>query len=68
MNQATNNLVQTEAASFFLLLAATETGRKAFLGAPEKFDGSVGPLNFSLFAPIFSPPPTRHASAKSASL
>ncbi|MBN9462123.1 MAG: hypothetical protein J0H00_12980 [Burkholderiales bacterium] len=51
MNQATNtlapsytnSLVQTEAASSFLSLAATETGRKAFLGDPEKFDSGVGP-------------------------
>ncbi|WP_090576617.1 hypothetical protein [Nitrosomonas sp. Nm58] len=51
MNQATNTLapsytnrlVQTEAASPFLLLAVTGTGRKAFLGDPEKFDSSVGP-------------------------
>ena len=51
MNQATNtlapsyphSLVQTEAASSFLSLAATETGRKAFLGDPEKFDSSIGP-------------------------
>ncbi|HDQ4464831.1 TPA: hypothetical protein P9G65_005134 [Pseudomonas aeruginosa] len=51
MNQATNtlapsyphSLVQTEAASSFLSLAGTETGRKAFLGAPEKFDSSIGP-------------------------
>lgn len=39
----TNSLVQTEAASSFLSLAGTETGRKAFLGDPEKFDGGVGP-------------------------
>ena len=51
MNQATNtlapsyphSLVQTEAASSFLSLAGTETGRKAFLGDPEKFDSEVGP-------------------------
>lgn len=39
----TNSLVQTPQASGFLELAATETGRKAFLGDPEKFDSEVGP-------------------------
>ncbi len=39
----TNSLVQTPQASGFLELAATETGRKAFLGDPEKFDSDVGP-------------------------
>lgn len=51
MNQApntlaqsyTNSLVQSEAASSFLSSAGTETGRKAFLGDPEKFDSGVGP-------------------------
>lgn len=51
MNQApntlapsyTNSLVQSEAASSFLSLAGTETGRKAFLGDPEKFESGVGP-------------------------
>lgn len=49
MNQAPNyanypnSLVQSEAATSFLSLAGTETGRKAFLGDPEKFDSSVGP-------------------------
>ncbi len=38
-----NSLVQSEAASSFLSLAGTETGRKAFLGDPEKFDSGVGP-------------------------
>lgn len=39
----TNSLVQTPQASGFLELAATETGRKAFLGDAEKFDTDVGP-------------------------
>ncbi len=38
-----NSLVQSEAASSFLSLAATETGRKAFLGDPEKYESGVGP-------------------------
>lgn len=38
-----NSLVQTEAASSFLSLAGTETGRKAFLGDSEKYESGVGP-------------------------
>lgn len=38
-----NSLVQSEAASSFLSLAGTETGRKAFLGDPEKYESGVGP-------------------------
>lgn len=37
----TNSLVQSEAASSFLSLAGTETGRKALLGDPEKLDSSA---------------------------
>lgn len=39
----TNSLVKTPQASGFLELAATETGRKAFLGDAEKYDSDVGP-------------------------
>lgn len=38
-----NSLVQTEAASSFLSLAGTETGRKAFLGDTEALDQGAAP-------------------------